>query len=77
VLSYSRDLRRYKAKGWGWALAAGILLPMLAAFILIKPVIAIVAVIYMTAFLFVCTGIFMYTKKLHIFVADKFKPVFQ
>jgi uncharacterized membrane protein HdeD (DUF308 family) len=58
VIAYSLDLRRYKAKSRAWTLAGGILLSLLAVFILIKPVIAIVAVIYMTVFLFVCTGIF-------------------
>jgi uncharacterized membrane protein HdeD (DUF308 family) len=58
VVGYSLDLRRYKINAWAWALAAGILLMLIAVLILIKPVIAIMAVVYMTAFLFVCTGIF-------------------
>ena len=66
LVSYAFSLRKLVFTGWGWILAAGVLILFLALFVIYNPVFGFFSMIIWTSSAFMLTGIFIMLLSLKI-----------
>ena len=56
-IASSTELKQKAIKGWGWIMVFGILTTVLSFFIIMKPVVGVIYLVYLTAFSMIFSGV--------------------